>query len=150
MIERMFYAGALLELVGLGLTWFFGLRWFRRLQSFKHSDALTAWRRAPTETREGIRAAWRRGSPVEPPDEAQIAVAMSDHVDRVLEATNRVTWWACVPAIPGLALILASFSHALWLLVLVPPAVWLAGYPFTARSRRRRRRSVELTRLRLG
>jgi hypothetical protein len=70
---------------------------------------------------------------------------MSEHVDRVVAATNRVSWWACAPLAPGLILVVASLSRFLWVVVAIPVVLLLAFHPIAIRSRKRRHRSVDLT-----
>jgi hypothetical protein len=147
MIIGMFLAGSVMLLVGLGVTAFFTPRTLRELRSMKDAEALREWKSTPLETRTAVRTAWRRGLVVANPDDARVAVAMSEHVDRVLAATNRVSWWACAPLAPGLVLIVASLGlpRVLWPIVLIPPVLWVAFRPMAARSQKRRHRSIRLT-----
>ncbi len=134
-------------LVGLAVAGLVLPRVLRDLRSARDAEALREWKHAAPETKTAIRAAWGRGSAVTESAEARVAVAMSDHVDRVEAATNRVVLLAFAPVAPGLILAIASLGvpRVVWAIVAVPPVAWLAFYPVVARSRARRHRSVDLT-----
>jgi hypothetical protein len=144
MIIAVFVAGSMLLLVGVALTAFFAPRSLRDLRRMKDAEALGEWKSAPPERKRAIREAWRHGSAVDT-ENAGLAVRMSEHVDRVVAATNRISWWVCAPLVPGMLLVIASVSQVGLLIVGAPLVLWLALQPVAARSRKRRRRSIDLT-----
>jgi hypothetical protein len=121
-------------------------RSLRELQRMKEAEMLSEWRRAPSVRTGAIRKAWRDGTAVTDTDDAALALAMSDHVDRVIAATNRVSFWACAPIAPGLVLMLASLSRTVLVVAVAVVVFWFAFHLVAMRSRKRRHRSMNLTR----
>lgn len=138
-------AELILLLLGLSVAAFFVPRSLGDLRGMKNAEASRRWKSAPPETTTAIRAAWRRGSAVAESEDAGLAVAMSEHVDRVLAATRRVSFWVCAPLAPGVLLTLGGLPRVLWLVAGVPLVLSFTFSPVAARSRKRRHRSIDLT-----
>jgi hypothetical protein len=149
-IAQVLILGALLLTLGLAVVGAFVRQPVRDLRGAKDAEALRSWQRAPDETRATIRRAWRSGIPVDDRDAALLAIEMAQHNDSVLSATNRISWWSFVPVLPGLLLLLAATHtpRVIWLFIVGPLALLLVTHPLSVRSRRRRDRSVELTKSR--
>lgn len=144
-ISGVFVAGSILLVVGIAVAAVFVPPSLRELWRAKEAAALTQWNSAPPETTRAIRMAWRRGAAIADPDGARLALTMSNHLDRVFAATNRVSWWACAPVAPGLVLLLGSLSRVAWVIVGAPLLLLLVSHPVAVRSRKLRRRSIDLT-----
>jgi hypothetical protein len=146
-IGEVLVLGTILLTLGLAAVGAFVRKPLRELRGARDANALEHWRCAPVATRATIRSAWRSGAVVEDRDNALLAVEMAQHTDSVLATTNRISWWSCAPILPGLVLLLASthMPRVTWLFILAPGALLLVTHPLSVRSRRRRQRSVELT-----
>jgi hypothetical protein len=146
-LGQVLVLGAILLTLGLAVVGVFVRQPLRDLRGAKDAEALRRWQRAPVAARVTIRRAWRSGTPVEGRDAALLAIEMAQHNDSVLAATNRISWWSYVPILPGLLLLLATTHtpRVIWLFIVAPMALLLVTHPLAVRSRRRRHRSVELT-----
>ena len=149
---EVFLLGGVLLTVGLALVVLLVPKRLRELRRAKDADALKHWRRSGASTQAAIQHAWRSGTAVENRDAALLAVEMSQHNDRVLTSTKQISWWSCLPILPGLLLLLASTNlpRFVWLLILAPIGLVLVTHPLTVRSRKRRQESVELTKRQHG
>jgi hypothetical protein len=111
-IGKVFVLGGILLTLGLAVVGAFVRKPLRDLRGAKDAEALRRWQRAPVAARATIRRAWRSGTPVEDRAAASLAIEMAQHNDSVLAATSRISWWSCVPILPGLLLLLAT-THCL-------------------------------------
>lgn len=145
MMVVVFAVGSILLLLGLAVTTLLFPRSLRELRGMRDSEALRRWKSAPIERTSAIRASFRHGSTITDRGDADLAVAFSEHVDRVVAVTKRLSWRVCVPLMPGLIVMVGGLPGVAWAVAAGLIVLWLAFRPFAVRSQTRRRRSIDLT-----